>query len=142
MGVNVVSWHGQIMSGLSDNFIRRMRNWTRAKVSGTSHGYARMRWDDAPRGSSWHEAPLPTLSGEADDTAKLSREHAVAQPVPGLVSIAGGKYTTYRVMAADTIDMVAEGLDRVVPPSCTEDVTVVGSENWANWADRAGEIDG
>ena len=68
MGVNVVSWHGQIMSGLSDNFIRRMRNWTRAKVSGTSHGYARMRWDDAPRGSSWHEAPLPTLSGEADDT--------------------------------------------------------------------------
>lgn len=82
----------------------------------------------------------PLVSGEADDTAKLSREHAVAQPVPGLVSIAGGKYTTYRVMAADTIDMVAEGLDRSVPPSCTEDVTVVGSENWANWADRAGEI--
>jgi glycerol-3-phosphate dehydrogenase len=82
----------------------------------------------------------PLVSGEADDTAKLSREHAVAQPVPGLVSIAGGKYTTYRVMAADTIDMVAEGLDRHVPPSCTEDVTVVGSEGWDAWAGRAGEI--
>jgi glycerol-3-phosphate dehydrogenase len=79
----------------------------------------------------------PLVSGEADDTAKLSREHAVAQPVPGLVSIAGGKYTTYRVMAADTIDMVAEGLDRAVPESCTEDVTVVGSEGWESWADRA-----
>ena len=63
-----MSWHGQIMAPLSENFIRRMRNWTRAKVSGASRGYARMRWDDAPRGSSWHEAPLPLLSGEADDT--------------------------------------------------------------------------
>ncbi|MEZ5167984.1 MAG: FAD-dependent oxidoreductase [Acidimicrobiales bacterium] len=51
----------------------------------------------------------PLVSGKADDTARLSREHAVAQPVPGLISIAGGKYTTYRVMAQDTIDMVAEG---------------------------------
>ena len=82
----------------------------------------------------------PLVSGEADDTARLSREHAVAQPVPGLVSIAGGKYTTYRVMAADTIDMVAEGLDRRVPPSCTEDVTVVGSDGWDAWAGRASEI--
>lgn len=82
----------------------------------------------------------PLVSGEADDTAKLSREHAVAQPVKGLISIAGGKYTTYRVMAADTIDMVAEGLDHDVPPSCTEDVTVVGSEGWAGWADRAPEL--
>jgi glycerol-3-phosphate dehydrogenase len=82
----------------------------------------------------------PLVSGEADDTAKLSREHAVAQPVKGLISIAGGKYTTYRVMAADTIDMVAEGLGRPVPPSCTEDVTVVGSEGWDHWAGRAGEL--
>ena len=82
----------------------------------------------------------PLVSGEADDTAKLSREHAVAQPVPGLISIAGGKYTTYRVMAADTIDMVAEGLGRPVPPSCTEDVTVVGSDGWDAWSGRGAEI--
>ncbi|MEQ8842600.1 MAG: glycerol-3-phosphate dehydrogenase/oxidase [Acidimicrobiales bacterium] len=83
----------------------------------------------------------PLVSGETDDdTTKISREHAVAQPVPGLISIAGGKYTTYRVMAADTIDMVAEGLDHRVPPSCTEDVTVVGSEGWAGWSTRAAEI--
>lgn len=40
----------------------------------------------------------PLLAGESDDTSKLSREHAVAVPAPGLVAIAGGKYTTYRVM--------------------------------------------
>ncbi len=46
----------------------------------------------------------PLLSGESEDTSQLSREHAVARPQPGLISIAGGKYTTYRVMAADAVD--------------------------------------
>ena len=51
----------------------------------------------------------PLLAGESDSTSKLSREHAVATPVPGLVTVAGGKYTTYRVMAADAVDVaVAE----------------------------------
>lgn len=79
----------------------------------------------------------PLVSGAESDTAKLSREHAVAEPTKGLISIAGGKYTTYRVMATDTIDAVVEGLDRSVPGSCTEDVTVIGSENWDDWRDRA-----
>src|SRR4029450_8736730 len=46
----------------------------------------------------------PLLSGEADSTSKLSREHAVVEPMLGLLLVAGGKYTTYRVMAADVID--------------------------------------
>src|SRR3546814_8371423 len=43
----------------------------------------------------------PLLAGEDAATSKLSREHAVAHSVPGLVVVAGGKYTTYRVMAKD-----------------------------------------
>jgi glycerol-3-phosphate dehydrogenase len=82
----------------------------------------------------------PLVSGATEDTAKISREHAVAEPVPGLISIAGGKYTTYRVMAVDTIDVVAEGLERAVPKSCTEDVTVLGSENWDAYKDTEDEI--
>ena len=46
----------------------------------------------------------PLLAGESDQTSKLSREHAVVSPVPGLVIVAGGKYTTYRVMAEDAIN--------------------------------------
>ncbi|MDW3218141.1 MAG: glycerol-3-phosphate dehydrogenase/oxidase [Acidimicrobiales bacterium] len=83
----------------------------------------------------------PLVSGaEDEDTAKLSREHAVAEPVRGLISIAGGKYTTYRVMAADTIDTVVEGLDRPVPASCTDEVTVLGSEHWDEWSDEAPDL--
>jgi glycerol-3-phosphate dehydrogenase len=53
----------------------------------------------------------PLLSGESESTSKLSREHVVGHPVPGLVVVAGGKYTTYRVMAADAVDEAVRGLD-------------------------------
>jgi glycerol-3-phosphate dehydrogenase len=43
------------------------------------------------------------------DTTRISRKHVVERPAPGLTTIAGGKYTTYRVMAADLIDAVAPG---------------------------------
>ncbi|GAA5113281.1 glycerol-3-phosphate dehydrogenase/oxidase [Haloechinothrix salitolerans] len=69
----------------------------------------------------------PLLSGESDDTARLSREHAVAEPAPGLFVIAGGKYTTYRVMAADVVDAAARGLGRAVAPSVTEHLPILGA---------------
>ena len=72
----------------------------------------------------------PLLSGESESTSKLSREHAVAKPVPGLVVVAGGKYTTYRVMAKDAVDAAAHGLDGRIPPSCTEDVPLLGAEGF------------
>ncbi|MFB9678573.1 glycerol-3-phosphate dehydrogenase/oxidase [Streptosporangium vulgare] len=79
----------------------------------------------------------PLLSGESEETSKLSREHVVAHPVPGLVMVAGGKYTTYRVMAKDAVDAVAHGLDQRVPPSCTDRVPLVGAEGYqAMWNSR------
>ncbi|MDF5751439.1 glycerol-3-phosphate dehydrogenase/oxidase [Spongiactinospora sp. TRM90649] len=79
----------------------------------------------------------PLLAGESDETSKLSREHVVAHPVPGLVMIAGGKYTTYRVMARDAVDAVVHGLDQRVPPSCTDRVPLAGAEGYqALWNSR------
>ena len=68
----------------------------------------------------------PLLSGESESTSKLSREHAVAHTVPGLVVVAGGKYTTYRVMAKDAVDAAVHALDAKVPPSVTENVPLLG----------------
>ena len=62
----------------------------------------------------------PLLAGESDQTSKLSREHIVAHTVPGLVVVAGGKWTTYRIMAKDAIDAAADALDGKVPQSTTE----------------------
>jgi len=79
----------------------------------------------------------PLLSGESESTSKLSREHTVASPVPGLVVVAGGKYTTYRVMARDAVDAAVHGLGRSVPPSCTARVPLVGAEGFtALWNRR------
>ena len=72
----------------------------------------------------------PLLAGESAATSALSREHAVARVVPGLISIAGGKYTTYRVMAADAVDAGAEDLPRRVAPSCTDRVPLLGAEGY------------
>ncbi|WP_067896825.1 glycerol-3-phosphate dehydrogenase/oxidase [Nocardia vaccinii] len=72
----------------------------------------------------------PLLSGTSSSTAKLSREHAVAEPVPGLFVIAGGKYTTYRVMAADVIDAAVAGFGRGVARSVTADLPILGAAGY------------
>ncbi len=72
----------------------------------------------------------PLLAGESEETSALSREHAVARVVPGLISIAGGKYTTYRVMAADAVDMAIDDLPRRIAPSCTDKVPLLGGDGY------------
>jgi glycerol-3-phosphate dehydrogenase len=55
----------------------------------------------------------------------------------GLVIVAGGKYTTYRVMAKDAVDAVVHGLPRKVPACCTDAVPLVGAEGYpAAWNSR------
>ncbi|GAB2733862.1 glycerol-3-phosphate dehydrogenase [Salinifilum aidingensis] len=79
----------------------------------------------------------PLLAGQSAETAKLSREHAIAEPVPGLLAIAGGKYTTYRVMAKDVVDTAVQGLDRAVGESRTEQLRLFGASGFAElWDDR------
>jgi glycerol-3-phosphate dehydrogenase len=72
----------------------------------------------------------PLLAGESDATSKLSREHSVSQPAPGLVVVAGGKYTTYRVMARDTIDAAARVLGERIPASCTATLPLLGADGY------------
>jgi glycerol-3-phosphate dehydrogenase len=49
----------------------------------------------------------PLVSGNETDTAALSREHTILVAHSGLLTIAGGKWTTYRKMAEDTVDHAA-----------------------------------
>ncbi len=83
----------------------------------------------------------PLLAGEDEATSQLSREHAVSTSVKGLTVIAGGKYTTYRIMAKDAIDAAVHGLSgqlsRKVPHCCTEDVPLLGADGYeAVWNQR------
>jgi glycerol-3-phosphate dehydrogenase len=81
----------------------------------------------------------PLLAGESDQTSRLSREHAVVTPVPGLVLVAGGKYTTYRVMAEDAVDAAVAGLPGV-PASRTAHLPLVGAHRWTEVRDAAAAL--
>lgn len=83
----------------------------------------------------------PLLAGEDEATSQLSREHAVSTAVKGLTVIAGGKYTTYRIMAKDAVDasvnQLASSLNRRVPDCCTADVPLLGADGYeALWNQR------
>ncbi len=72
----------------------------------------------------------PLLKGATEPTSKISREHTVATPAPGLVMIAGGKLTTYRVMARDAVDAAAESIDATVHESVTERIPLLGASGF------------
>ncbi len=91
--------------------------------------------------------PLVTESQTARDsdgagkpTTKLSREHVVDLPLPGLVSIAGGKLTTYRLMARDVIDAAVADFPRAVPSSVTEQLPLLGADGLPAVRAAAGRI--
>jgi glycerol-3-phosphate dehydrogenase len=75
----------------------------------------------------------PLLSGESEPTSRISREHTVVTPVPGLVMIAGGKLTTYRVMAKDAVDAAGHSLrttGATIRDSITDRVPLVGADGY------------
>jgi glycerol-3-phosphate dehydrogenase len=72
----------------------------------------------------------PLATGESEPTSRISREHTVVAPVPGLVMIAGGKLTTYRIMARDAVDAAVHSLGGAVPASVTDTVRLAGADGF------------
>ena len=77
-------------------------------------------------------------SPEAESTAEISRDHTIHISQSGLVTIAGGKWTTYRKMGQDVIDQAAVigGLEE--RPSTTSTLRLHG---WHEYADDFGKLD-
>jgi glycerol-3-phosphate dehydrogenase len=74
-------------------------------------------------------AAAPGPAGSAT-TSALSRDHTVLEQPAGLITVVGGKYTTYRVMARDAVDASARALGRSLPPSPTAALPLVGAAGW------------
>lgn len=73
-------------------------------------------------------------------STKVSREHTVTRVAPGLTAIAGGKLTTYRVMAEDAVDHALGEALAHAHPSVTADLPLVGAEGYHELVDEAGGI--
>jgi glycerol-3-phosphate dehydrogenase len=63
--------------------------------------------------------PLVSAGGEKQNTKSISREHTVITAPSGLVTITGGKWTTYRSMAEEVVDLVCEQQGWVNKPTRT-----------------------
>ncbi len=77
----------------------------------------------------------PLLSGESEATSSLTREHAVVTTAPGLVTVAGGKFTTYRVMARDAVDAATATFPTPPGPSQTDAMALLGAEGFHKLSD-------
>jgi glycerol-3-phosphate dehydrogenase len=80
----------------------------------------------------------PLVGGDAD-TVRASREHRVGRLLPGLVTVRGGKFTTYRVMARDVVDAALGGVARR-QPSLTAALPIHGAVGAGEAASLAATI--
>ena len=81
----------------------------------------------------------PAVMDEAKST-KVSREHTVTEVAPGMVAIAGGKLTTYRVMAKDAVDFALGKKDAERCPSVTENLPLLGAVGIKATRNQSGRI--
>ncbi|MCI3273989.1 glycerol-3-phosphate dehydrogenase/oxidase [Streptomyces cylindrosporus] len=70
---------------------------------------------------------LDTATGEATRTSDISRRHAVLTSPDGVITVVGGKLTTYRRMAEDAVDAAVEARNLTAGPSPTASLPLVGA---------------
>ncbi|MDQ2798022.1 MAG: glycerol-3-phosphate dehydrogenase/oxidase [Armatimonadota bacterium] len=78
---------------------------------------------------------LKTQSADKAASAQLSRSHAVLDGPAGMVSIVGGKLTTWRRMAEDTMNFIAKR-DGRAPSAVTREMPLDGTDGWPGVAQR------
>jgi glycerol-3-phosphate dehydrogenase len=82
--------------------------------------------------------PLAAGTNGGDDPGRVSREHAIGERLPGLVSVTGGKLTTYRAMASEVVDAVQRSLGITPTPARTAHLPLDGADDATT--DVAGQI--
>lgn len=107
-----IPWHDRTLVGTTDVAVSTAEiepHATEEEIAyllGTLGRYLHRRIDEGDVLSAW-AGLRPLVRKAAANTARLSREHAIEVSRAGVVSITGGKWTTYRKMAQDTVDALA-----------------------------------
>ncbi len=129
----LLPWLGYTLFGTTDNPASIEANPTAGDADvDYLLGYLK-RYFDVP---ATKDDVLATWSGlrplvsdpKAADTAKVSRDHVVNTSASGLVTVAGGKWTTYRKMALDTVEEALKVGGLKAGPSRTENLKLIGAD--------------
>lgn len=123
-----IPWHGQLLLGTTDEPVPNLVLEPLPTEDEIAYllAHAARYLDPAPTLADIRAVfaglrPLVQRKGLKDDTAHLSREHVITVSRRGLVTITGGKWTTYRLMAEETIDRALQvaGLAHRLSPTAT-----------------------
>eukprot|EP00897_Mesotaenium_endlicherianum_P007288 jgi/Mesen1/6588/ME000338S05767 len=133
----MLPWQGRTVAGTTDASTDSIAQWPQAheeEVQFILHAisqYLSVRREDVL--STWSGIrPLASDPSAATDTASVSRDHLVSVDGSGLVSITGGKWTTYRSMAEDAVDAAIQvgSLSPVAPHCVTEYLKLTGGDHY------------
>ncbi|PKA54997.1 Glycerol-3-phosphate dehydrogenase SDP6, mitochondrial [Apostasia shenzhenica] len=81
--------------------------------------------------SAWSGIRPLAMDPSAKNTESISRDHVVHEDHPGLITITGGKWTTYRSMAEDAVDAAIRSGQLTPSSGCvTEQLHIVGGDGW------------
>ncbi len=128
----VIPWHGRTLVGTTDTAVKDAEIEPRA--SSEEIGFilrnAGRYLTRAPNESdilSVYAGLRPLARADADtDTKKVSREHSIEASTSGLVTVTGGKWTTYRLMAEQTVDIAMETVGLEARPCVTHELHLHG----------------
>lgn len=135
----VVPWHGAVLLGTTDTPYAEHPDTARADdddidyilaAANTVFPAAELGREDVISTMAGLR-PLLRSGGGGGGTVGLSREHRIWEEQPGLVTVAGGKLTTYRTMAAAATDAVLQRLGRERAPCRTGEMPLGDSRRQA-----------
>ncbi len=131
--VFVLPWLGGTLVGTTDDPAKIVEH---PKVSEEEIGYVLRQvkpyLGEIPREAvraAW-SGLRPLVSRPDADTAKLARDHLIQESTSGLLTLTGGKWTTYRKMALDLVNYAVARFDLKVGASRTEQIRLLGGQGF------------
>lgn len=132
-------WQGSIVAGTTDSPASISRNpipseedieFILTEVNRYFKGNIDIRRQDVL--AAWSGIRPLVRDPKAKNTESLVRNHLITVSDSGMITIAGGKWTTYRQMAQETVDKAIKigGLKPLRPTTQTQTLKLVGAENW------------
>ncbi|WP_319412725.1 FAD-dependent oxidoreductase [uncultured Cohaesibacter sp.] len=130
----ILPWQGQALVGTTDNECK-VESHPEVSPEDIRYllSYVRRYFDidvsEKDVKSAWSGIRPLVFNPHAKDTSQLARDHVIIEDKSGLVTISGGKWTTYRLMAEQAVDrIVKSGVFGKVGSSRTHDMKVIGGE--------------
>ncbi|SNY90174.1 glycerol-3-phosphate dehydrogenase [Cohaesibacter sp. ES.047] len=133
----ILPWQGQALIGTTDNMTEvtdhpEVDEKDIDYLLDYVHRYFDVKLSKSDVRSSWSGIRPLVFDPDAKDTAELARDHVIIEDESGLVTISGGKWTTYRFMAEQALDkIVADGSYPAAKPCSTHDMKILGADNYS-----------